>query len=65
LSRGIRSMATAHELGILFLIAFFAMLIAEALSMFPLPRYDEYCSEDALKLICLEYMYMGLVNSCD
>jgi hypothetical protein len=58
-------MAIAPELGMLFLIAFFVMLIAEALSMFPFRRCDEYCSEEAWKLICLGYMYMGLVDSCD
>ena len=57
-------MVVMPELGILFLIAFFVMLIAEALSMFPFNKCDEYCSEEAWRLICLEYIYMGLVDSC-
>jgi hypothetical protein len=58
-------MAIAPELGMLFLIAFFVMLIAEVLSMFPFRRCDEYCSDDAWKLICLYYKSLACVDSCD
>jgi hypothetical protein len=49
---------------VMFIIAFIVMSIAEGIAMLPIHRCDEYCSEEALKLICLEYMYMGLVDPC-
>jgi hypothetical protein len=49
---------------VLFLIAFIVMMIAEGVAMFPIRRCDEYCDKEAWKLICLEYVYRGLVDSC-
>ena len=63
--RGRKDMKIAPELGIAFLIAFFVMVVAEALAMFRLPRCDEYCSEDAKKMICLYYKVLGYIESCD
>jgi hypothetical protein len=48
----------------MFLIAFIVMSIVEGLAMFPLRKCDEYCSEEALKIICLYYRFHGYVDSC-
>ena len=58
-------MAIAPELGIVFLVAFFVMLVAESLSMFPLPKCDEHCSSKSKKLICLYYKSLGYVDVCN
>ena len=57
-------MKIALELGIMFLIAFFVMIVAEALTMFRLPRCDEYCSKEAKEMICSFYEFRGYVDSC-
>jgi len=58
-------MKAVIELAIAFLAAFFVMVVAEALSMFRLPRCDEYCAENAKKIICVYYKFFGYGDSCD
>jgi hypothetical protein len=58
-------MSVAPELGIVFLITFFAMIIAWAVTVPPLKKCDEYCADGSRKLICLHYKLLGYVDSCD
>jgi len=58
-------MVVAPELGIVFLITFFAMIIAWAVTASPLKKCDEYCDEGSRKLICLRYKLLGYVDSCN
>jgi hypothetical protein len=48
-----------------FLVAFIVMMIAEGVAIFKRPKCDEYCSEEAWKLMCSYYEALGYVDSCD
>jgi hypothetical protein len=61
----VKLMAVAPEIGIVFIIAFIAMVIAEALAILAMPRCDNYCSESARKLVCMYYKFHGYVDSCE